>query len=228
MGYPSNLGGTYSYSRCIQDVMNLRSKIFRMGAGAVLGERILLSTSWVEPPYDYNVELINMAKHSAHMQIFFAPYFKLGYLLGPTHIVSGNSSLSAWRIKIRDFTDIQPLMDHLNNPPAIRDPISRGTDRESFALPITTDKIQHMVWQTQALSNQTRTLYVFANVGNSDQAVNFTYTRGFSGATPWHRIIRIFNGNPNPPASAATTVKLGDTETITVPKRGLVGIVVFP
>jgi hypothetical protein len=108
------------------------------------------------------------------------------------------------------------------------DVISRGTDRQSFATPIITDRIQHAIWQTKALSNQTRTLYVFANVGNSDQPIQFLYSRGFAGTTLLHRIIRTFSGDPNPTASPPRDVRLGDTETISVPKRGLVGIVVYP
>ncbi|HKY05074.1 MAG TPA: hypothetical protein VJQ56_09295, partial [Blastocatellia bacterium] len=256
LGYATNEGGIYTYNRCVQDVMNLRSRIFRFGAGAVRGERIILPASWIDEPYDYNVPAIEMAKRCAQMQIFFAKYFRLGYMLGQTQIVSGNKSLSALRIRRRNFSDVNELVKVLYTQQEvggqvkinISDSESRGIDKERIAPlgnyqyqpweedqkntsnPIHTDKIQHMIWQsTKVMAGQTRNLYVFANVGNRDATIEFLYSRGFSGSTPMNRTIRVFNGNPNPAASATRSVKVGDTEAgLFIARRSLVAVEIVP
>ena len=83
---------------------------------------------------------------------------------------------------------------------------------------ITTDQIQHMVW-----AQGSRTLYCFANVGNSNRDVSFRYSRGLT-TTPTPRKVYKFTTNGVPAVSAGKNIKLGDAETVAVPAHCLVAI----
>ena len=62
-------GGVTTYLRGVAQTMNLRSKLFRISTGAVMGERVLLPAAWIEPPYDYNTEVVALCRaRRAHAQ----------------------------------------------------------------------------------------------------------------------------------------------------------------
>ncbi len=146
--YPTTTG-TYSYCRGIQDIFNLRSRIFRLGAAAVRGERIILPAAWMEPRtlppssqlYEYNEEAIKMAVRAAQLQTVYKQFFR-GEMLGQTDIYD-SVSVWAWRVNIGDFNDCLHLVKEVgfadqeiyNNPPpvapvapSVRDAISRRHD----------------------------------------------------------------------------------------------------
>ncbi|MBD0372896.1 MAG: hypothetical protein ICV60_18775 [Pyrinomonadaceae bacterium] len=149
-GYNTKGGVTYSYSRCVQNVFNLRSEIVRLGMAAVRGERILLHSTWFEKPldsdgvphngpHDYDLEVINMAVRAALLQMKFAQFFRGGRMLGETTITSVNKSLWYWRAHRRNFIDVPELVRKLYTDTEIDGPsplkllildyISRGTDQ---------------------------------------------------------------------------------------------------
>lgn len=103
---PDGTTGEYRYSRCLQDVINLKSRIFRFGMAGVWGERIVLPATWIDGFYEYSEPAIEMALHAAHFQIRFSDYLRRGgYMLGPGQILSGNAAVSAWRVNWRTFDD---------------------------------------------------------------------------------------------------------------------------
>ena len=148
--------------RGVAETMNLRSTLFRIGAGAVMGERVFLPATWIEPPYDTNAEAVAMCARAARMHKDFASTFRTGMMLGQAHVTSGNRAVQAWRVRLRTFNDIPESMAHVQNPVTpeddtiydVRVAISRGTDDDAFSHVITTEQIQHMVW-----SKSSTTLY---------------------------------------------------------------------
>lgn len=129
-------------------------------------------------------------------------------------------------------------------PTAIYDFISRGTDRETrvpvgkfdykaqpeFNPPgagrIVTDVIQHMIWQ-RPVGAGLRTLYAFANVGNTARPVSFLYTRGLEDGAGWKRVLHTFAGDPGGNPSAPKTVRAGDADTINIPARSCAAVLLF-
>ncbi|NJM39558.1 MAG: hypothetical protein HC853_01675 [Anaerolineae bacterium] len=103
-------GVRYTYQRSLAAVMNLRSNLFRVGAAAVAGERMLLPAEWLAQSNDFYAELVNMTVRAARLHMQFAAYFRQGVLLGPVRIRSGNRTAQAWRIPLRDFSDMPPLV----------------------------------------------------------------------------------------------------------------------
>jgi hypothetical protein len=120
--YPTTTG-SYSYRRGIQDIFNLRSRIFRFGAAAVRGERILLPAAWIEQPYEYNEEAIRMAVRAAQLQTVYKPFFR-GDMMGQTD-VDPSASVWAWRAGIRGFADFLELVKNVGY-----------TDTEIFGDPL--------------------------------------------------------------------------------------------
>jgi hypothetical protein len=192
--YVTSNGGSYTYNRARAATFNLRSWVFRYGAAAVMGERIVLPAAWFEAPTEYYDEALNMGIRGAWMQMRFKEFFRSGYMLGQTQILTGNKALWAWRARTRNFSDVAELVKKVHVPPTdttttpppvvLNDAISRGVDVEMISPPdagnyqeflkhalynafrITTDKIQHMVWCRDLPGNKRELLYVFANVGN--------------------------------------------------------------
>lgn len=105
--------GTYTYERCVQNYFNLRSTIFKIGLGAVLGERILFSSTWLEPPNEYLAEVIAFAVKAAKLHLTFKEFFREGYWLGQTNITKGQRVLWAWDAPFRQFPDVDPLVRKL-------------------------------------------------------------------------------------------------------------------
>jgi hypothetical protein len=188
--YATKSNSTYTYNRGVTATFNLRCSIFRYGAAAVLGERILLNSLAFEEPDEYYRAVTRMGILGALMQMEFKEFFRSGYMLGQTQIKQGNKPLWAWRVRNRNFADVEELVKKLNGPTmpttkvSIYEAASHGTDVEkitpwsSYAYPpaeehekynafrITTDKIQHMVWRLDVSPTKYELLYLFANVGN--------------------------------------------------------------
>jgi hypothetical protein len=255
----------YTYSRCVQSVFNLRSEIFRFGAAAVYGERILTHSTLFDTPQNldglhlYDKEAIDMAVRAAQMQMYYCDYFVGGRMLGQTLITGGNRILAAWRANRRSFADVPVVVKNLSTAAERADPnwkvllidfISRGVDKltikprynagkytteeKTFAVRIRTDMIQHMIWQKEFSATDVRSLYLFANVGNTDlSAVKFNYTRGLDGTTTgWKKRARSFSGAPTDAPQgteliAETSVQVNDAESIAIPARSLVAIEIF-
>ncbi len=225
-GYPATNGSTYSYVRGVQATMNLRSLFFRIGAAAVLGERMLLPAAWLEPPTDYLQEAIAMTSRAARMHMRFAPYFRSGSILGPVYITDGNRSIKTWRVPWRIFEDVNVLVENTINlrsnadEPALdlTDRISRATDSEDDCYPILLNQIQSRVWGKSG-----KNLYCLVNVGNSNRPLTLAYTHGMTSLAKPRRIFTFVN-NDAPRASEIKNVKLGDTETFTLPARCMAAI----
>ena len=251
-GYPTKPPGTYDYRRTVQNVFNLRSQIFRLGMAAVQGERILVPEVWLEEPSDAYEEAINMAVRAVHLQVRFKAFFRGGAMLGQTRLFGGNSAVTAWRAHRRSFIDVKVLVDSLYPDANERtgllgamDFISRGVDREvitpvytpmaplayadgdtRMAVRIVTDKIHHMIWQRDLESGR-RNLYTFANVGNSDQPVEFLFGRGLEGGAQWKTTVFTFRGTPDGEPTPGSPAVNGDRRTITIPKRSLLAVLLF-
>ncbi|HEX5706468.1 MAG TPA: hypothetical protein VFX96_04195 [Pyrinomonadaceae bacterium] len=247
-GYPANTQTgenftDYTYRRCVEEVFNLKTNIFRYGSAAVLGERIYLFAKLLEGFTEYTDEVINMAVRAAHMQMKFPEFFRGGRMLGQTR-VGGNKQLWAWRAHNRQFNDIEPLVNALYTTAevsgrkplslSILDFLSRGVDKlnivphgtfdyvagqEPDLLPmasrVTADRIQHMVWQDATGA----ALYTFANVGNSDQSVTFLCGRGLNTATTWQRTDYKFAGDPTGAPTARPAVGFMSDASIDIPAR---------
>jgi hypothetical protein len=76
---------TYSFCRGVQDMFNLRGRIFEVGVLALEGQRIFIASVYMEEPYDYNEEVINFASRAAQMQSRYKDFFRAGYILGVTN-----------------------------------------------------------------------------------------------------------------------------------------------
>lgn len=133
------------------------------------------------------------------------------------------------RLSIMDF--ISSATDKPNLVPLGKydyrpQPPFKPDENPPLATKIVTDKIQHMIWQRR-VGNSVRTLYAFANIGNSNQAVKFFYSRGLESARRWKRTVFTFDGDPTGGAGATRDVPLNAPEIITIPARSCVGILVF-
>jgi hypothetical protein len=204
--YPTTTG-TYSYRRGIQDIFNLRSRIFRFGAAAVRGERILLPAAWIERPtlpplppsqlYEYNEEAIKMAVRAAQLQNVFKQFFR-GEMLGQTDI-DPSASVWAWRVRVGDFGDFLELVKEVgftdqeiySNPPpdppvslSVRDFISRRHDVYETA-PVAA------VFSKADLMDATGFLLTLRN---GQDPVTLYLRTGFSPAL--QELIRVYNGSP--------------------------------
>ncbi len=220
------VGTRFTYRRCLQDVMNLRSRIFRYGAAAVWGERILLPASWIEKPYEYNLPAIEMGVRAAQFQMRFHDYLRRsGFMLGAGQILSGNKEVSAWRVAWRTFDDAPDVRTKLGGV-KVFDRRSRGTDADCrFAVKLTTDKIQHMVWQKRT-AQEIRNLYVFANVGNAPATVQFRCVRGLESRASWRRSIYKFTGG-DPGVPPVGPLPSNKVDTVDVPPRAIVAVEIF-
>ncbi|HET7523001.1 MAG TPA: hypothetical protein VFJ79_02540, partial [Acidimicrobiales bacterium] len=226
---PDGTTGEYRYSRCLQDVINLRSRIFRFGMAGVWGERILLPATWIDGFYEYNEPAIEMALNAAHLQVRFNDYLRGGgSMLGPGQLLSGNTAISAWRVTWRTFDDAPDLRNALGGMTPIQDRRSRGTDADGrFAVRITTDKIQHMVWQKRT-PQEIRNLYVFANVGNASATVQFHCVRGLESHSTWRRTIHTFVGYPSREETSPVGPLPNDkTDSVEVQPRSVVAVEIF-
>ncbi|HEU4594167.1 MAG TPA: hypothetical protein VFS10_03280, partial [Pyrinomonadaceae bacterium] len=104
---------TYTYRRFVQDIFNLRATIFDLGQATVDGRRVCVPAILVEEPADYNDELVNTSARASHFQMAFRDYFRQGFMLGETAIISGNKMLWAWGSGFRvprHFNDVAPLV----------------------------------------------------------------------------------------------------------------------
>ncbi len=229
---------TYTYCRCIQDVFNLRARIFEVGEKVVVGERVMVrdyyfvkSFGHAQPYdyYDYNEELINIMTRAVHMQVRHAAYFRGGRMIGRTGVAlvpaTTKERVFALRANYRVFDDVAPLMQKLQvpgqpPPSKIVDFLSVGYDKNPVL--VSAERLPHMIWQKQFGPDNIRYLYVFGHVGNTPLKFNFVYGRGFSKAARWGKVIRVFDGrkpagcDPSG-ADAATTPKVvtqGETEKI--------------
>jgi len=232
---PDGTTGEYRYSRCLQDVINLKSRIFRFGMAGVWGERILLPATWIDGHYEYSEPAIEMALHAAHFQVRFHDYLRGGgFMLGPGQILSGNTPVSAWRIPWRTFDDAPDLRNALGGASGIQDRRSRVTDAvgqpepgRQPAVRITTDKIQHMAWQKRT-PQEVRNLYVFANVGNASATVQFRCVRGLESRASWRRTIHKFVGTPSrEETSPIGPLPSNKADTVEVPPRSVVAVEIF-
>lgn len=190
--------GTYTYQRCLQNYFNLRSAIFNLGLAAVLGERILFSSTWLEPPNEYLAEVIAFAVKAAKLHMTFKEFFREGYWLGQAAITQGQKLLWAWEAPFRQFPDVDPLVRKLyqrelaqipgGDPKQltvrlnIADFISRATDTETITpLNFGQQNVTKIVGAKLVSSEKIQhniwqrdgyfgreLLYLFANVGNSD------------------------------------------------------------
>ncbi|HEY0380155.1 MAG TPA: hypothetical protein VGC87_24790 [Pyrinomonadaceae bacterium] len=229
---------TYTYCRCVQDVFNLRARIFEVGERAVVGERIMVRDYYFVKSfghatpydfYDYNEELINVMARAVQMQVQEAAYFRGGRMIGRTGVTLSTAGTKervfALRAGYRVFDDVAPLMKKLKvagqpPPSKLMDFLSSGYDKNSFL--VSADRLPHMVWERQLDVNDTRYLYVFGHVGNTPLKFRFVYGRGLSTAANWGKIIRVFDGRDpsgcDPSGAAAATtpaaVSQGDTESI--------------
>jgi hypothetical protein len=238
---------TYTYNRCVQDVFNLRANIFDNGLRAVLGERIMIPSPWLEEPLDYNDEAVNCLARAAQLQMRFKEFFRHGFMLGQTRLKTVNGrkpgDLWAWGsagLAARSFDDVAPLLQHIaqDDPQLgadwrqkkVRDFISKGWDKQVFTDGSITDiviypQIQHRVWQ-HGEGDGRRLLYAFANVGNTDAQVGYIYGRGLEGVTrnaPWRLFINIISPEPPPPDSGPVWLGLPEEELV-IPARSFVGI----
>jgi hypothetical protein len=225
---------TYSYNRCAEDIFNVTAFIFATGEGAVLGERIYLHEKWFEPPTDASEEAVNMAARAAQLHVRYAPYLRGGYMLGKISIISDNTVLAAWLAQFRSFDDIQPLQavcPIIQGEPADLkmgvDAISRGIDDDKFCRQVTSRRIQHEVWQKQFAPGDLRTLYLFANVGNTNQTLQFIYTKGLDLNNRWNKAIRLFDGRDSVGVQfPVAPVQLGQAESFTLAAHSLAAVAI--
>ncbi len=206
---------TYTYNRCVEDVLNLKSFFFSLGESTVLGERLHVPSIWFDAPTDPNEEAIRMAARATHLHLRFARFLRGGYLLGKTKILSNNRELYAWRVGVRNFDDAEDLKAAVPRPAGLgigSDFISRGVDKDEYFSPRSSPRIQHMIWQ-RATAAGLQTLYLFANVGNTATPLKFMYTRGLDSTTGWKKLITVFDGrNSLGVDRPAAPVTLGSTE----------------
>ncbi len=235
---------TYTYNRCVQNTFNLRANIFFNGIGAVTGMRVMIPSSWLDTPTDYDAPAVEHAVRAARLQMQHARFFRYGHMLGETGYVdaSGNpvypKVLCAWLASPRSFEDVKPLVDHIGADDAqlgnawrtrpLRDFVSFAWDRQSdFVDVIKVFQIQHRVWE-HVDGAVRRLLYAFANVGNTAVQVRFVYGRGLerpSSSGRWRRTISIDGGPPG----TATEVRLGQPEpNLVMPARSFAAVLIEP
>jgi hypothetical protein len=204
------------------------------GEGAVLGERIYLHAKWFEPPTDANEEAIKMATRAAQLHVRYAPYLRGANRLGKISIISDNATLYAWSASFRSFADIQPLQGAcpiiLGQPADLKmgiDALSRGIDDDKFCQKVTSPRIQHQVWQKQFAPGDLRTLYLFANVGNTNRTLRFIYTKGLDYSNQWNKAIRVFDGRDSVGVQfPVAPVQLGQVEGFTLAAHSLAAVVI--
>jgi hypothetical protein len=237
----------YTYNRCVQDVFNLRARIFEIGTRAVMGERIILPAVFLEEPFDYNEELVNMAARAVQLQKRYYRFFRNGYILGETKVVVLDAEEKAWawgshRLAPRPFDDVPELVANVTGEdkqlgPArfpLFDFISRPVDQEAYDLQgggvfrneiITPLRIPHLIWQ-HGEGDDRRVLYLFANIGNTPTSVEFIYGRGLEGISPdagWKRITTTIT--PDGTTQETAEVWLGYREmSLLIRERSFVGI----
>lgn len=235
---------TYTYNRCVQNTFNLRANIFFSGIGAVTGMRIMIPSSWLDTPTDYDAPAVEHAVRAAQLQMQHARFFRYGHMLGETGFVdlSGNpvypKVLCAWLAGPRSFQDVKPLVDHIGaddpqlgniwRSQPLRDFVSFAWDRQTeFVDVIKVFQIQHRVWE-HVENGVRRILYAFANVGNTTVQVRFVYGRGLerpSSSGRWRRTISLDGGPPG----TAMEVRLGQPESqLMMPPRSFAAVLVEP
>ena len=85
-----------------------------------------------------------------------------------------------------------------------------------------------MIWQKQFGPDDLRTLYLFANVGNTPQTLRFLYTKGLDSQTNWKKDIRLFDGRDSVGVRfPVVPVHIGDSESFTLAPRSFAAIVVY-
>jgi hypothetical protein len=218
--YTTGDGTSYTYNRIVEDVFNLKSFFFAIGAQAVTGERLHVPSIWLDPPTEPNEEAVKMAARAVQLQLRFAKFLRGGYILGQTKILSDNSTLYTRAAGFRSFDDAVEFKAVVKEPAALGvgpDFISRGVDKDAFCSVSSSPRIQHLCWQRQTGTGM-QTLYLFANVGNTPTPLRFSYTRGLDSTAGWKKTITIFDGGDSlgvdlPPAAVA----LGSTEEGFVP-----------
>ena len=228
---------SYTYSRCIQDTFNLRSRIFENGVAAVCGIRIMIPSAWLEPPLEYNSAALQHAVLASRLQSRHKDFFRSGRMLGETLVtVNGQPprELCAWRCGARSFMDVAPLVELVgaDDPQLGRewrdarapmhDFISRGWDKQSDCDVVVSAQIHHRVWEHVAGNGVRRVLYAFANLGNRPVTIHFVYGRGLEGATGRSRTISVNDGAP----SAPKPIALGDAEDLAMPRRSFAAVVI--
>jgi len=241
---------TYTFNRCVQQVFNLRANIFEIGRSAVIGERIMIPSPWVEEPLDYEDEAVGYAVRAARLQMSFKEFFRQGRMLGETRISGADGEplqeLWAWGragLSARAFDDVAPLVEHLSRDDQylgrgwharpLRDSVSKPWDKQfypdkSYNDVVVQRQIEHRVWE-HGEGDARRVLYAFANVGNTDARVAFIYGRGLGGVTreePRRRVVQIISAQTSPPPAPAD-VWLGMREAgILIPARSFAAVLV--
>lgn len=242
---------TYTFNRCVQQVFNLRANIFETGRRAVIGERIMIPSHWLEEPLDYDDEALNHAVRAARLQMGFKEFFRFGRMLGETSITSVNGrrpqDVWAWGEggnATRTFGDVKPLVEHLSQDDPylgggwhalpLRDFISKAWDKQyypdkTFNDIVVMKQIQHRVWQ-HGEGDARRVLYAFANISNTDARIVFIYGRGLEGVKregAWRRVVHVISPPPAPPAVPDADVWLGAHEQgFVIPARSFAAVLV--
>lgn len=240
---------TYTYNRCVQEWFNLRANLFATGASAVRGVRIMIPSSWLEEPRDYDNEALEHAVRASRMQMAWKDFFRLGFMLGETRIlevddVDDPKEIWAWGDGgnlTRTFSDVAPLVNHIGadddvlgnawSSRPLRDYMSKGWDRESYADGtyneiVVTPRIHHRIWQL-GTGDTRKVLYAFGNVSNTDARVLFLFSRGLQGitnATKWRMTIHSYAPSAINPISAHAWA--GKQQTIKIPARSFAAVVV--
>ncbi|HYG81145.1 MAG TPA: hypothetical protein VD861_12190 [Pyrinomonadaceae bacterium] len=225
--YKTGAGTSYTYNRIVEDVFNLKSFFFAIGAQAVVGERLHVPAIWFDAPTEPNEEAIQMAARAAHLHLRFAKFLRGGYLLGQTRILSDNSTLYAWQAGHRSFDDAEEFTSLVREPATLavgRDFISRGVDKDEFCAVASSPRIHHTCWQRRMTAGL-QTLYLFANVGNTPTPLRFSYTRGLDSTAGWKRVITVFDGRDSlgvdlpPPRSVWAAGKRASSATPPTSRR---------
>lgn len=124
--YTANPGvlAKYSFCRGIQDLFNLRARIFNIGSAAVGGFRIIVPAVYMEEPYDYNEEVVNFASRAAQLLFRHREFFRRGFIVGETPLAVKKANnqnfisptVWAWGsyyINGRPFRDAQELVNDI-------------------------------------------------------------------------------------------------------------------
>jgi hypothetical protein len=222
LNYTTGDGTKYTYNRIVEDVFNLKAYFFTLGAEAVIGERLHVPSIWFDPPTEPNEEVIKMAARAAQLHLRFAKFLRGGYILGQTKILNDNSTLYARAAGLRTFDDAVEFKSVVTRPATLDvgpDFISRGVDKDEFCSVSSSPRIHHLCWQRKVGAGL-RTLYLFANVGNTPTPLKFSYTRGLDSTPGWKKVITVFDGRDSLGVDLpAAPVTLGSTEGGFIPAR---------